>query len=123
MTQPQKEGAGASAAAPAPIVVETKKRKKKRYSNTGVRSLQELESGISKSARKVAKAVQEGLETYIEERDDSASAKKDGAFRDLLRNQSKALRKALPLAAEAPADLLDSIADMKVVKDIFGKKR
>jgi hypothetical protein len=103
-----------------PIVVEHKKQKKK-FSNTGLRSLQEFEEGLTKSAQKINKAVQQGLDSYEAARKESASGKKDGAFHDLLRNQSRALRKALPIAAEAPSDLLDAIADMKVVRDIFDK--
>ena len=102
-----------------PIVIETKKSKKKKYSKGPARSFQELEAGLTKSARKIAKAVREGLDKYAEERDQSAEDKRDGALRDILKNQSKALRKGLPLAAEAPADLLDSIANMKVVRDIL----
>jgi|ERR1017187_771531 hypothetical protein len=105
-----------------PIVVEHKKQKKK-FSNTGLRSLQEFEEALTKSAHKINKAVQQGLDSYEAARKESASAKKDGAFHDLLRNQSKALRKALPIAAEAPSDLLDAIADMKVVRDIFDKDK
>ena len=101
-----------------PIVIETKKTKKKKYSK-GARSFQELEAGLTKSARKIAKAVREGLDKYSDERDESARDKRDAALRDILRNQSKALRTALPMAAEAPSDLLDSIADMKVVRDLL----
>jgi len=103
-----------------PIVVETKKHKKK-FSNTAARTLQEFEDGMTKSAQKISKAVQQGLDAYEAARKESAASKKDGAFRDYLHNQSKALRKALPLAAEAPSDLLDAIADMKVVREIFDK--
>jgi uncharacterized protein YdaT len=103
-----------------PVVVHSKKHKKK-YSNSALRSIQEFDEGLNKTARKITKAVQEGLETYAGARKES-SEKKDGAFHDVLENHSKALRKALPIAAEAPADLLDSIADMKVVRDIFHKK-
>ena len=105
----------------APVIVEKKKGKRK-YSNLGTRSFQEFEEGMSKSARKVAKAVQEGLETYLDERRESAGSRKDGAFRDIFRNQSKALRKGLPIAAEAPADLLDSFADMKLVRNALKRR-
>jgi uncharacterized protein YdaT len=107
-------------AAATPIVVHAKKHKKK-YSNSATRSIQELDEGLTKTAQKITKAVQEGLDSYASARKESSS-KKDGAFHDVLQNHSKALRKALPIAAEAPADLLDAIADMKVVKDIFHHK-
>lgn len=106
----------------APTVIDAKKGKrkgKKKYSNSMARSFQELEAGLTKSSRRVAKAVREGLDAYQEERDKSAEAKKDGALRDILRNQSKALRAGLPIAAEAPSDLVDAIADMKVMRRVF----
>ncbi|MDB6038988.1 MAG: hypothetical protein JWM99_2829 [Verrucomicrobiales bacterium] len=106
-----------------PIVVIEKKKKKRKYSRGPLRALQELEKGLSSSARKLADAVQKGIEEYEDARDKSSTNKKDGALRDMLRNQSKALRIALPIAAEAPSDLLDSIADMKVVRDVTEKKR
>jgi hypothetical protein len=97
------------------------KKHKKKFSNAALRSVQEIDEGLNKTALKITKAVQQGLETYAEARKES-SEKKDGAFHDVIENHSKALRKALPIAAEAPADLLDAIADMKVVRDIFHKK-
>jgi len=114
------ESAAETQVRPAPILIEKKKRKKK-YSRGFLRSIQEFEGGMSKSARKVIKAVRDGMEAYEDSRDESASAKKDGAIRDLLKNQSKALRVALPIAAEAPADFLDAIADMKVVRDLMDR--
>ena len=96
-------------------------KKKKKYSNSTARSLQELEAGLTKTSRKIAKAVREGLDEYAERSEESANKEKDGVLRDHLRNQSKALRKALPIAAEAPADILDTVADMKVVRKLFRK--
>jgi hypothetical protein len=95
------------------------KKEKKKYSSTYAQSLQELESGLTKGARRIAKAVQEGLDEYAERNEESASRKRDGALRDLLRNHSKALRKALPIAAKAPADVLDAVADLKPVRRLF----
>ena len=96
-----------------PLVVKPKKKKK--YSRN-LRTFQELEVGLTDSARRVAKAFKEGFDTYIDERDKSSKKKKDGAVRDLLRNQSKALRKGLSIAAEAPADLMDAVADLKMIR-------
>jgi hypothetical protein len=97
----------------APLIVKPKKKKK--YSRH-LRTVQELEKGGMDSARRVAKAVKEGFDTYIDERDKSAKKSKDGALRDLLRNQSKAVRKTLSIAAEVPADIMDTIADLKAVR-------
>lgn len=104
----------------APIVIERKKKKRK-YSRGPLRSLQELEQGLTSGARKLVKAVQKGLDEYEEARDESAGSKKDGALRDLLRNHSRALRVALPIAAEAPSDFLDTVANMKAVRDVTDK--
>jgi hypothetical protein len=108
-------------AAATPVVVNVKKHKKKKYSNSATRSLQELDEGLTTSAQKIANAVKEGLDSYADARSESAE-KKDGAFHFVIENHSKALRKALPIAAEAPSDLLDAIANMKVVRDIFHRK-
>ena len=88
---------------------------KKRYRNEFTQAFQELDSGLSGGASKIAKAIQEGLYNYSENRDKSAREKRDGALRDLLKNQSKALRKALPIAAEARSEILDAISDMRIV--------
>lgn len=108
---------------PAPIVIDLRKKKKKdgktRYSNRVTRSVAELESGMTRSARRVVKAVHEALNRYEDERDASAERKRDGGLRDMLRNQSKALREGLPIAAEAPSDFLDAVADMKVVRKLI----
>jgi len=107
----------------APIVIEVKKKdkKKKKYSNDFTRAAQELEGGLTKSSRKVAKAVREALDEYESRRDESAEKEEDGVLRDWLRNGSKALRKGLPIAAEAPSDFLDTVADMKAVRKFWRK--
>jgi hypothetical protein len=120
MTLDQKENEGQAPKVSQVIVEESapvilKPKKKKKYS-TNRRTVQELEVGVTDSVRRLSKAVKDGLDTYIEERDKSARKKKDGAIRDLLRNQSKAMRKGLSIAAEAPADLMDTIADLKVIR-------
>ena len=97
----------------APVILKPKKKKK--YSRNR-RTIQELEVGLTDSARRLSKAVKDGLDTYIDERDKSARKKRDGAIRDLLRNQSKAMRKGLTVAAEAPADFMDAVANLKVVR-------
>jgi hypothetical protein len=105
-----------------PIVLELKKKKKKKaFSSSFMRSAQELEGGLTKSSRKVARAVRDALDEYEARRDESADEKKDGAFRDMLHNTSKALRKGLPIAAEAPSDFLDAVADMKAVRKFWRK--
>lgn len=124
MPKPSSESESATATAAsesgAPIVLEVKKdKKKKKYSNDILRAAQELESGLTKSSRKVAKAVREALDEYDSRREESSEKEEDGALHDLLRNSSKALRKGLPIAAEAPADFLDSVADMKAVRKFW----
>src|SRR5579872_2707753 len=95
--------------------------KEKKFSNDFTRAAQELEGGLTKSSRKVAKAVREALDEYESRRDESAEKEEDGVLRDWLRNGSKALRKGLPIAAEAPSDFLDTVADMKAVRKFWRK--
>jgi len=89
-----------------------KKKKKKRYTRS-IRGVQRLEVGASKSQRRVAKAVVRGLNAWIDATDKSARKKRDGAVKDGLKNTSKAMRKALRTAAEAPADFIDQVAKIK----------
>jgi hypothetical protein len=87
---------------------------KKKYSSKLSRNLQLLEKGHAKAGKRLAEAVATGFGVWIEEREASAAKRRDGAVKDFAKNASKALRKALKEGAEAPADILDSVAKMKI---------
>jgi len=121
-TSPQNPAA-ASTGTDGPEIVESEEKKKKKYSSGLSRTVSEVESGVTKSARKLAKAVREGLDDYQERRDESSKKEKDGVLRDFLRNQSKSLRKGLPIAAEAPLEILDAVVDLKVVRRLTNPRK
>ncbi len=91
--------------------------KNKKCSSRASRALRELDHGLTRSARRVITALDEGLLTYDAAREATAARKRDGALDDLIRDQSRALRKALPIAALATSDLLDAVAEMRFVRD------
>ena len=105
-----------------PVVVtvgkKSKKRKGRRYSSR-LDEIQRLERGSSKAARRLAKAVDRGLGVWAKNRNKSALKKRDGAVRDSLRNCSKAIRRTMIVASEAPADVVDAVANLKTSKRLF----
>lgn len=100
------------------IVLDKEKKAKKKYSKSK-RDLQELEIGATKANLRLAKAVYRGLQVWEKARDASAEKKRNGALRDALKNGSKSMRKTLKIAAGAPSDLLDAVADLKPAKRLF----
>ena len=101
-------------------VVKAKKKKKKRkkYSR-GLRAIQELEVAGTKSSRRLTKALDRGLSTWITARNKSARKKRNGALRDSLKNSSKSMRQVLKQSSQAPTDFLDEFSKMKFVKNLF----
>ncbi|MEW6736395.1 MAG: hypothetical protein AB1489_34200 [Acidobacteriota bacterium] len=94
-----------------------KKAKKKRYSK-GLKDLQKFEDGLSKSARRISRALASGLTTYRKRRNKSASKRRDGAIRDGLVNWSKGLGKTLRKASDAPYDIAKSVNSKKITREL-----
>jgi len=102
-----------------PIVIEYKERKKKRkrvadddgrerYSR-GLKDIQRFESDAVKIARKSAKALSKGLDTYEQESSRSAKEKKDGAIEDFVHNSAKAASAFIKETSDIPVDIADSM--------------
>lgn len=70
------------------------KRKKRRYSSR-YKHLQKLERRNTKSSRKMVRAIDKGIGTYMKRRDKSARKKKDGALKKLNKNIGKGIKKSL----------------------------
>ena len=98
--------------APAPTEAATTK-PKRRYSKRW-KSIQRVERGTTKAARRLAKAVTSGVDVWIDARDKSASRRRDGGVRDARKNLKKALRKTVRTASEAPADVFDALTQVRV---------
>jgi hypothetical protein len=101
-----------------PIVLEYKERRKKgkvveeedeeRYSD-GLEDLQRMERDVMRVAKRSARAVTKGLDTYDQESRRSAKEKKDGAIEDFANNSAKAASVAMKEAAEIPMDIAESM--------------
>ena len=91
-----------------PIVrVAGKERKKRRTSSRGTRRLTEIDRRVSKSVRRVTRALDRGINQYIERRDKSAEVRRDGPVVDFVENVSYGVSEAV---AEA-SPLLHDIAE------------
>lgn len=93
-----------------PATSEEKKRSKR------LKNAHRAEKGMTKAARRLSKAISDGVKVWDERRDASASKKKDGSLRDLNKNLGKAVRKTLRSASKAPSDLVDALSKMSMGK-------
>ena len=100
----------------APASTETGSNKPKRRYSKRWKSIQRVEKGTTKAARRLANAVSSGVNVWINERDKSADGRRDGAVRDARRNLRKALRKTVRTASDAPADVFDALTHVRVPK-------
>jgi hypothetical protein len=101
-----------------PIVIEYKKRRKKkrravedddeRYSE-GLESVQRVEGNLVRVAKRSAKALSKGLDTYEQKRNRSAKEKKDGAIEDFVDNSAKAASTFMKEASEIPVDIAEAL--------------
>jgi hypothetical protein len=105
-----------SSAAPHPetppmgtVVSETWKKKKKRKYSSGLKGLQGLERGLTKSLGTVSDGLAKMYEVYNDRRDKSAGKKKDGALRDGLENWTKAMSKGMRIASNGPYDFVKAV--------------
>src|SRR6266446_5186121 len=83
------------------VVVDKKKRKKRRYTR-GMRSMQELEMGVTRASQQIGKAVARGLTVYRRRRNKSSRNRRDGAIRDIVENVGKAMSRGLRSGSDAP---------------------
>jgi hypothetical protein len=102
------------------IVTPGKARKrKKRFSNKGHRDIYRMDLAALKGTRQLASAAKSGLTQIIEKTEKSAGRRKDGALRDILRNQSSAMRAVNAHLSRAVPDYLDRIADVKLIRRVL----
>jgi hypothetical protein len=88
----------------APVELRTSRRKKKGSSRTA-RRLEDIEYDVSKALRRVSRAVKHGLDTYVDERDESARRRRDGALVDFYNNVAEGVSRAVAEAAPALPDI------------------
>jgi hypothetical protein len=81
------------------------KRKAKRGSSRPARRLEDIERRISKAMRRVTKAVNRGMAEYQNQRDKSASKRRDGALVDVYENVSRGVSRAVSESSPLLVDL------------------
>ena len=82
--------------------------KRTRTSSRGVRRITRIDRHLSKAARRVTRAVDNGVDTYIEHRDKSAANRKDGVVVDFVENVSYGLSKTISEASPLLHDLAET---------------
>jgi hypothetical protein len=85
--------------------VELRVRKRKKGSSRTARRLEDIDRDVSRALRRISRAVKHGMDTYVEERDDSARRRRDGALVDFYNNVAEGLSRAISEAAPAIPDI------------------
>lgn len=81
------------------------RRKAKRGSSRTSRRLEDIERRVSKAMRRVTKAVNRGMSEYQDQRDKSASKRRDGALVDFYDNVSRGVSRAISQSSPAIVDV------------------
>lgn len=101
-----------------------RKRRKGKYSNE-LGDVQRLDRTLTKSERRIARAVLSAIDSWDDNSNRSASKKRDGALKDALANSSKAYSKYYKGIKGLPKDLGDLYggkgwpAPLKLLNDLL----
>ncbi len=82
--------------------------KKRKTSSRGVRRLTDIDRRVSKAVRRVTRAVDNGVDTYIEHRDKSAATRRDGPVVDFVENVSYGVSKTISEASPILHDIAEA---------------
>ncbi|HEY6329704.1 MAG TPA: hypothetical protein VI756_10220 [Blastocatellia bacterium] len=89
-----------------------------RRSSRTSRRLDEVEERLTKSVHRVAKAVDNGVDTYIEARDKSKRERKDGVIVDFYENVSKGVARTVAESAPVLTDFAEAVNSRQVRRGI-----
>jgi hypothetical protein len=103
-----------SGSKPSAAPTEESTNKSKRCYSKRWKSIQRVERGTTKAARRLTAAVSDGVNVWIDAREKSAERRKDGAVRDVRKNVKKAIRKTVREASSAPADVFDALTRVRI---------
>ena len=106
------------AAGLAKIAVYKRKSGKKRGSSRASRRLEDIEDRASKAVRRVTKAVNRGVGTYLDKRDKSARKRRDGALVDFYENVSVGTAEALANSSPVLTDIAKAFNTRRLRKRI-----
>lgn len=82
----------------------------------GLRTIQRAENRLTRAARTLAEALEEGLSTYRRKRRKSAERRKDGALLNLVDNFAKGFADAQETAAPASREIITACATKRMKK-------
>jgi hypothetical protein len=98
--------------------VDLRVRKKKRGSSRSARRLEDIEFRVSKAIRRVSRAVKHGMDTYVDERDESARRRRDGALVDFYCNVAEGVSRAVAESAPILPDISYAFNTRRVRKQL-----
>lgn len=94
--------------------IKVKKGKKRKYSR-GLKEVQQSGRALTKSGRRIARAIASGFSEFYRRDKESSQKRRDGSIRDVVKNWSKGVSKALRRGSNAPRDLAD-VLDTKTIR-------
>jgi hypothetical protein len=105
-----------------PVTVELvdsgKKKNRKRTSSRGTRRLTDIDRRVSKALRRITRAADHGIDTYIDHRDKSEEKRRDGVVVDFAENVSYGMSQAISEASPVLHDVTEAFNTRRVRKQI-----
>jgi hypothetical protein len=105
-----------------PITVELagsrRGKKRKGTSSRGTRRMTEIERRVTKALRRISRAADHGVDTYIDHRDQSAENRRDGVVVDFAENLSYGISQAISEASPVLHDVAEALNTRRVRKQI-----
>jgi hypothetical protein len=109
MAQPNVKQPVVEIAPPTAIQESKKKKKRKRRYTRGLRTIQDVERGVTTSLRTVSAGVARLFSEYSERSEKSSRKKRDGALRDAIDNWTRAMSKGMRVGGKAPHDFIKAV--------------
>jgi hypothetical protein len=96
----------------------TKVKDRKPKFSKGLKDIQLLEGDSVHIAQTAAQALSKSINTYDQERQQSAKKKRDGAIEDFIHNSAKASSTYLKESSDMPVDLADALSRLSFRKNL-----
>ena len=91
------------------VVVERETHSKKGTSSRGSRRLTEIDKRATKAVRRVTRALDSGIDTYIEHRDKSKATRKDGVIVDFVENVAYGVSRVVAEVSPVISDVAEAV--------------
>lgn len=103
---------------PITVNVVTHEKHRAGTSSRGTRRLTDIEKRVTKAVRRVTRALDSGVDTYIEHRDKSKANRKDGVIVDFVENVSYGVSRAVSEASPIIHDVAEAINTRRLRSNI-----